>query len=309
MVAKISILSSRLKLALALAAAALSIARSQAQETDITITRPALKNISARAFVRTGDSVGIGGFIISGSLLRDVIVRGLGPSLSVGNTPLAGRLPNPTLELYDGSGTIVAANDNWRSTQQQTIQDSGFAPANDLESALRITLAPGAYTAVLRGANGGTGLGLIEIYDVGSGFSSELVNLSARGFIGTGDNVLIAGLIIQGQGAVRVLVRALGPSLSAGGVPTVLQNPTLTLYDENGTVFETNDNWGDSSEKAEIQNMGLAPTDSREAAIVAILPPGFYTAVVRGVNSTTGNALTEVYRLSDLSLPLPEPSR
>ena len=269
------------------------------QQPNAPLFRSKLNNISARTFVQSGDNVAIGGFIIAEDSKR-VIIRGLGPSLAVGGTPLANRLANPTLTLYNGAGSVISFNADWRATQAQEIQDSGLAPTNDLEAAILATLAQGNYTAVLRGAGGGTGLGLIEIYDLEKNSAlSELTNLSARGFVGTGDNLLIAGLIFEGGNSLQLLVRALGPSLTRAGVPSALQNPTLTLYDSNGAVIESNDNWKDAPNVSEIVVTGLAPTDDREAAILTTFAPGSYTAIVRGLNGTTGNALAELYRQAD----------
>jgi N-acetylneuraminic acid mutarotase len=259
--------------------------------------RSQLGNISARSFVQTGDNVMIGGFIITGSelLLKRVIVRAIGPSLV--NHGIPNPLQDPTLELHDHTGAVIAFNDNWMDApNRQEIIDSGLAPSNNLESAILMNLNPGNYTAIVRGVNNGTGIGLVEVYDLDLSTGSKLGNLSTRALVQTGDNVLIGGLIITGSGQERVILRAIGPSLARFGIPNPLLDPTLELHDGNGTVIAFNDNWRDS-QQAEIEATGLAPTDDRESAIVRTLAPGNYTAIVRGVNGTIGVALVEVYDL------------
>lgn len=253
---------------------------------------PTLLNISTRLRVLTGDNLLIGGFIITGTDLKRVLIRGIGPSLN----GVGVNLPDPTLELHQGS-TMVAANDNWKTrpdgtSQQAEIEATTIPPTNDLESAILVTLTPGAYTAILAGKNGGTGVGSVEVYDLGQGANSKLVNLSTRGFVDTGDNVMIGGLIVgggSGGGATQVLVRALGPSLPVAGA---LGDPTLELRTGNGTLVASNDNWktrpDGSSQQAEIEATTIPPINDLESALVQTLPAGNYTAVVRGKNSTTG---------------------
>jgi autotransporter-associated beta strand protein len=259
---------------------------------------PQLLNISTRMRVLTGDKVLIGGFIITGTELKSVLIRGLGPSLS--SVGVGGALTNPTLELHRGSGTI-ATNDNWKTrpnglSQQAEIEATGIPPTNDLESAIQATLSPGAYTAVLAGKNGGTGVGLVEVYDLARGANSKVANISTRGFVDTGDNVMIGGLIAGGT--ARVIVRALGPSVPVAGA---LGDPTLELHDGNGTLVASNDNWktrpDGSSQQAEIEATNIPPTNDLEAALVRTLAPGNYTAIVRGQNDTAGVGLVEVYNL------------
>lgn len=259
-----------------------------------------LANISTRGRVRTGDNVLIGGFIIPpASTSKDVLIRGIGPSLANATPPVPGSLVDPVLELHKPDGTITT-NDNWRSTQQARIQATGLAPTNNLEAAIRATLPPGAYTAILRGKNDGVGVALVEVYDLDPTLAAtELANISTRGFADTGDNVLIGGFIINSAAndGARVLVRAIGPSLSQAVPPVAgaLADPTLELHDSNGmTIF--NDNWMDNHAAA-IQATGLAPTNPRESAILANLVPGPYTAIVRGKNDTAGVALVEVYHV------------
>ena len=256
-----------------------------------------LLNISTRARVQTGENALIGGFIVNGSGPKKVLIRGLGPSLTGQN--VSGTLQDPVLELNNSSGigSVIATNDNWKDSQQADIAGTSIPPSNDAESAIVQTLAPGAYTAILRGKGDSTGVGLVEIYDI-SGADSELANLSSRGLVETADNVMIGGVIVgpAGIGNARIIVRAIGPTLSAQGVIGTLQDPTLELYDGNGGQLATNDNWKDS-QQSDIVATQVPPIDDRESAIVATAPPGNYTAIVRGKNDTTGVALIEAYNL------------
>ena len=257
----------------------------------------ALQNISARAHVFTGERVLIGGFIIEGAQSKTILIRGIGPSLA--SFGIVMPLADPILELHDNTGVLIASNDNWQDSQRAQIINSGFAPSNDLESAIVATLAPGAYTAIVQGKAMTTGTALVEIFDIDQNANAEITNLSARGFVGTGDDVLIGGgVVISGNtgSAARVLVRAIGPSLAPMGVVGPLLDPTLSLRDSNGNVIATNDNWKDS-QQSEIAGTGLAPVDDRESAIIALLTPGNYTAIVAGKNATTGVALIEFYNL------------
>jgi len=248
-----------------------------------------LGNISTRLQVQTGDNVLIGGVIITGTEPKKVLVRGIGPSLS-----LAGALPDPTLELRDASGALIASNDNWiDASNKQEIVDTTIAPGNDLESAILTTLDPGLYTAIMRGANNTTGIGLVEVYDIDRTADSKLANISTRGLVETDDNVMIGGFILLGRSAEEVLVRAIGPSLP---LPGKLADPTLQLFDANGVLLASNDNWRDTQE-ADIAATGLAPSNDAESAIMETLGPSLYTAIVRGGNDTTGVALVEVYNL------------
>ena len=266
-------------------------------------TKGQLLNISTRMEVLGGDRVLIGGFIVTGTDSKRVIVRGIGPSLSV-NGPLA----DPTLELHQGN-TTLATNDNWKindqtgQSQEAEVQATTIPPANELESAIVATLSPGSYTAVLAGKNGGTGLGVVEVYDLAQAAKSKLANISSRGFVDTGDNVMIGGFIVgepSGDSA-RVLVRALGPSLTNSGVAGALGNPFLELHDGNGATIASNDNWkirpDGTSQQTEIEATTIPPTNDLESALVRVLPPGNYTAVVRGMNNSTGVGLVEVYNL------------
>lgn len=232
----------------------------------------------------------IGGFIVTGSQSKKVIVRAIGPSL-----PVSGALLNPVLELHNSAGGIIAENDNWQnSPDKQAIIDSGFPPRNDKESAIVRTLAPGLYTAIVRGANGGTGVGLVEVYDLDQTADSKLGNLSTRGFVQTGDDVMIGGLIVLGTDSAKTLIRAIGPSLPLAGA---LVDPTLELHDGNGVTIASNDNWR-SDQEAEIIATNLPPAADAESALISSLAPGLYTAIVRGANNTTGVALVEAYQLN-----------
>jgi plastocyanin len=257
-------------------------------------TPPLLLNISTRMRVQTGDNVLIGGLIITGTDPKKVMIRGIGPSLAAF---IPGALADPTLELDQGA-TLLASNDNWRDTQETEIAATGIAPANDLESAIVRILTPGNYTATLRGKNNTTGIGVVEAYDLDQAANSQLANISTRGFVETGDNVMIGGLILgpADRGIAGIVVRAIGPTLSNFGISGALQDPTLDLVDSNGAVIRSNNNWKDS-QQTEIQAVGLQPGDDRESALLQALGPGDYTAIVRGVGGTTGVALVEVYNV------------
>ena len=221
-----------------------------------------------------------------------MIVRGIGPSL-----PVPGALADPVIEVHGSSGELLATNDNWRDGFYAAQVAATLPPTNDLESALWGILNPGAYTVVVRGKNDATGIGLFEVYDLDQTVDSKLANISTRGFVETGDNVMIGGTIIIGSDPARVLLRAIGPSLTNFGVPNALQDPTLELHDGNGALMASNDNWR-TDQEAEIIATGIPPSNDLESAIVRDLAPGNYTAIVRGVNSTTGVALVEAYGLN-----------
>ena len=250
-------------------------------------------NISTRGIVGTGEDVLIAGFVISGNQAKKVIVRALGPTLSTRG--VSGALADPTITIINSSNVVVASNDNWRDTQQSEIAASGFAPPNDLESATIVTLAPGSYTAVVTGKNDGTGIGLVDLYQLDAS-TSIFQNLSTRGLVGTGNNVLIGGLIIGNGEPPVIVLRAVGPTLSSFGITQPLQDPTLELRDANGALIAFDDDWNDNTPTA-VKATLLKPTDNRESAIVASLAAGNYTAIVRGKNGTTGVALVEAYRL------------
>ncbi len=275
-----------------------------------------LGNISTRAFVQTGDNVMIGGFIVQGTIPKRVIIRAIGPELGAPPYNIPNALANPTLELHDGTGALIASNDNWVSTiiggiittnQVHDIMNSDHAPGDGRESAIIADLPPGNYTAIVRGVDNMTGVALVEVYDLSPDAASILGNISTRSFVQTGDNVMIGGFIVQGTQPKRVIVRAIGPELSAPpfNVPNALANPTLELHNGTGALIASNDNWLSTiiggiittSQVRDILNSGYAPSDGRESAIIADLPPGNYTAIVRGVNDTTGIGLVEVYDL------------
>jgi hypothetical protein len=252
-----------------------------------------LANISTRMRVETGDNALIGGIIIMGNQPKKIIVRAIGPSLG-----LEGRIEDPQLQLVNAQQSEIAFNNNWRdAANQQEIAASGVAPNNDLESAILITLQPGNYTAIVRGVNNTTGIGVAEIYDLDRTVDSKLANISTRGIVRTDPNVMIGGFIVVGQNTQRVIIRALGPSLSNSGVQDALQDPTLDLVDNNGSVIRRNNNWRES-QQAEIEGTGIPPQNDAESAIVETLAPGPYTAIVRGVGQTTGIAVVEVYALN-----------
>jgi hypothetical protein len=256
----------------------------------------------------------IGGFIVQGTGSKRVIIRAIGPELRLPPYNIANALANPTLELHDAAGTLIGSNDNWQTTiiggvitgnQVSDIQNSGLAPTVARESAIIGNLQPGNYTAIARGVNNTTGVALVEVYDLNPGAGSTLDNISTRSFVQTSDNVMIGGFIVQGSGAKRVIIRAIGPELTQYGITNALANPTLELHDGSGAIIGSNDDWQTtilggiigSSQVSDIQNSGHAPTDTSESAIIANLAPGNYTAIVRSVSNTAGVGLVEVYDL------------
>lgn len=255
-------------------------------------------NLSTRMFVGTDQEVLIGGFIVTGNASESIILRGIGPSL-----PLGTALQDPVLELYQqGTAAPIVTNDNWKddSSQVQPIKDTGVPPSNDRESAIVATFQPGNFTAIVRGKNGGTGIGLVELFDLGTVTQdttarAKLAQISTRGTVRTGDDVMIGGFIVQGV-ATKTLLRGIGPELTAKGVTGALQDTVLELHNGSGTVIAMNDDWR-ATQESEIIATTVPPTDDRESAIVATLNPGSYTAVLRGKNNTMGVALVEVYAL------------
>jgi hypothetical protein len=248
--------------------------------------------------VLTSDKVLIGGFIITGTDPKKIIIRGIGPSLS----GVGAVLQNPTLELHQGSITI-ATNDDWKEHQTE-VEATTIPPTNDLESAIVITLNPGAYTAVLAGKDNGTGVGVVEVYDLAPAANSKLANISTRGFVDSGSNVMIGGLIVDGGTGgsfARVILRAIGPSLAASGIQGVLPDPTLELHNASGAIIASNDNWktrsDGTSQQGEIEATSVPPSNDAESALVQNLAPGNYTAIVRGTGSTSGIAVVEAYTL------------
>ncbi|HEY1770487.1 MAG TPA: fibronectin type III domain-containing protein [Chthoniobacterales bacterium] len=253
-----------------------------------------LDNISSRGFVQTGENVMIGGFIIQSSTPKTVVLRALGPSLA--QEGVAGTLSDPVLELHDASGKLIASNDSWSSGNAATLTALGLAPTAPSEAALVATLPAGAYSAVVHGKGSAQGVALFELYNLDR-TQGSVANISTRSNVETGDRVLIGGFIVGGATATKVIVRAIGPSLAASGVLGALQDPTLDLYNGDGDLLSSNDNWRSDQEQA-IVDSKVPPSDDRESAIVETLPPGNYSAVVQGKNNSTGVALFEVYALS-----------
>ncbi|MEN3370596.1 MAG: hypothetical protein V7609_2739 [Verrucomicrobiota bacterium] len=281
-----------------------------AQATAVSVTTPAgiatyptgsvppglALNISTRGHVGTGNDVLIGGFIVQGSARKKVIIRALGPSLAAAH--ITGTLMDPFLELHDGTGNLVETNDDWQTSNRQAIIDTGLPPGDSHESAIVRTLDPGNYTAVIRGADNGMGIALVEVYDLDRA-SAKLANISTRGRVQPGDNALIGGFIVGGDAPGKVLIRALGPSLSRLNPPVngAMTDPQLELRDSDGNLMASNDNWQDGLQAMQISETGLAPSDAKEPAIVVSLNPGNYTAIVNGANNSSGIGLVEVYKL------------
>jgi len=277
----------------------------------IAVEPPLATNLSTRAFVQgsngaattnghegalaPGSGSAIAGFIISGSGPKQVILRGLGPSLS--KFQVANVLQDPTLDLHDSSGNLIASNDDWQTAANANQIPISLQPSDSREPAILAALPPGRFTAILRGKNGAGGVGLVEIIDLRSGVTSKLTNVSTRGFVGTGENVMIGGFILSGgSGGRMTLIRALGPTLAQSpfNIAGTLADPTLMLVDANGSVVASNDDWK-SSQQSEIQATGLAPPSDKEAAILTTLPPGSFTAIVAGKNAGTGIALVDLF--------------
>jgi uncharacterized protein GlcG (DUF336 family) len=262
-----------------------------------TVVAEKLANISTRVEAGAGDNRLIGGFIVTGTTSKKVIVRAMGPSLS--DSGLSGALADPILELHDSSGAIITTNDNWADTQEIEVNATGIAPPNELESAIVRNLAPGAYTAVVTGKDGGSGTALVEVYDLSPGSDSTLANISTRGAVGPQSDVMIGGFIVNGTtGSTRVLVRTAGPSLAAAGVPNAMSDPILELRDVYGTLIASNDNWREGPE-LEIEESKLAPSSDLESAIITTLPSGPYTAIIHERNGESGIGLFEVYNLQN----------
>lgn len=264
------------------------------------VTASQFQNTSTRAAVLTDDSVLICGFIISGTEPKKVMLRALGLSLPF--TDSVPPLADPILQLHEPDGTVIT-NDNWRDTQGQEVMNTGIPPMNDLDSAIVVTLPPGAYTAIVRGKGNTIGTALVEVYDLDEAANSELANISARGYVGAEDNVMIAGIIVgpDGSGESTVVVRGIGPSLGVFTPPaSALPNPLIELYDSDGDIIALNDNWMDDPHAAEIAAAGLAPDSNLEAALQATLAPGAYTAILRGTGievDLTGIGLIESYNI------------
>jgi hypothetical protein len=257
-----------------------------------------MSNISTRMQVLTGNDVMIGGFVIGGAGTKRVAIVATGPSLSAFGiaTPLA----NPTLRLVRSSDQVVlATNDNWQTASNAAqLTAAGFAPSHGLEAAILVDLPPGAYTAVVEGASGGTGVAVVAVYEVDQP-GIPLVNISTRGRVLTGNDVMIGGFVITGSASQAVAIVATGPSLSAFGIANPLPNPTLRLVrSSDQLVIATNDNWSSGVNAAQLASAGFAPNHPLEAGIYAILPPGAYTAIVEGVGGGTGVSVIGVYRVN-----------
>ena len=240
----------------------------------------------------------IGGFIITGDDAKRVIIRGIGPSLTAEGVP--GAVNDPILRLFGPNGFEFAVNDNWRDTQQPEVEGSSIPPRDERESAIVATLVPSVYTASLADVNGASGVGLVEVYDLNSGAPARLANISTRGSVQRDDNVMIGGFSLGGRSTnpIRVVVRAIGPSLTAAGVDNALSDPTLRLFNNDGQSVAFNDNWADDADQAaQLQSLGIAPSDAAESAIVTTLPPGLYTAVVAGEGGAVGIGLIEIYAI------------
>jgi len=266
------------------------------ENTKFPTVGPQALNLSTRGLLGLGDDSLIGGFIVTGSDAKTVVLRALGPSL--GGSGLADIVADPVLTLYDSSGAIVGMNDDWQSDSGSGQIDAiGLAPTDAAEAATIQTLAPGAYTVVVTGKDATPGIGLVEAYDLSPLTASKLANLSTRGPVGTGDSVLISGFIVGDVASNTVVIRALGPSLGSAGLSVPLSDPALMVYDSNGAAIASNDNWHDDVSAPQIEQNGLAPTDDTEAATILQLPAGAYTTIVSGASGATGVGLVEVYDL------------
>ena len=271
---------------------------------QVTVNPARIANLSTRVGVGNFSHVLINGFIIGGSDQKTVVLRAVGPSLAQFGVP--GVMADPVLKLYDATGALIAENDNWRDSQEAAFAENGpfhgVQPSSDLESAIAITLPPGSYTTILSGKNSTTGVALAELYDYSPDANAKLSNISARAFVGGGDNVLIGGVTVDGVGSASrsapLVLRAIGPSLAEYGITDPLYDPTLAVYDSNGTLLAFNDDWSDDPNQAgQIMASGFAPKSALESAIFALLPAGNYTAIVRGWNGTQGVALFDAYQL------------
>jgi hypothetical protein len=248
--------------------------------------------------VLTGNDVMIAGFVISGTASKTVAVVVTGPSLSAYG--ITNPLANPKVTLVRSSDQVVlATNDDWQGASNSAqMLASSFAPVNSLEPAILATLPPGGYTAIVEGVNGGTGVAVAAVYEVGN-FDIPLVNISTRGRVQTGNDVMIGGFVIQGNASQTVAIVATGPSLGAFGITSPLANPKLTLVrSSDQTVVASNDNWQNASNASQLQAAGFAPGNPLEAALLVTLPPGAYTAIVEGADGGTGVAVVGVYKVN-----------
>lgn len=255
-------------------------------------------NISTRLAIGTDENVLIGGFIITGNAPKKVILRAIGPSLKTNDQPLAGSVADPVLELHDVSGALIGTDDDWRQNQEQEIADTGIPPNDPRESAAVAVLAPGNYTAIVSGKDRSTGIGLVEVYDLGTASfdassTSKLAQISTRGYVQGGDNVMVGGFIVSAA-PTKIVVRGIGPSLASAGVANALSDPLLEVHDGSGALVATNDDWQSDPNAAAIHQVGVAPTDPKESATYQVLAPGAYTSIIRGHGNATGVALVEV---------------
>jgi hypothetical protein len=267
-----------------------------------------IANLSTRAWVGTGDSKLITGFVVQGANPKQVLVRAVGPTL--GGYGVPGTLVDPQVTLYNSANAEIAANNDWGTFADQAALATESAEvfafalnAGSKDAAMLVTLQPGSYTIHVAGADGGTGVVLAEVYDCETGQPCKLVNISSRGFVGTGDNVAIPGFIVAGNKAKQLLVRGVGPTLGNYGVPGTIVDPKITLYDANQAIVAENDNWTTYADQAALtaasaQVFAFAlNAGSKDAAMLVTVPPGTYTAVVSGLNDGTGVALVEVYEV------------
>ena len=252
-----------------------------------------MANLSTRAAVGLNENVSIGGFIVQGDGPKEILIRAIGPSLT--DLGVSGALADPTLELHDADGKLLLSNDDWKETQEQEISETALAPNDDRESAILATLDPGSYTAIVAGRSNAVGIGLTEIYDMQQS-GGRLMNISTRGLVGLDDGVMIGGVIITGVDPATILFRAIGPSLAGAGIQNPLLDPTLDLFDAQGTSLATDDNWKEA-EQGDIEATGSGAIQRAGGRRLVDLNPGSYTAVVRGAGGTTGVALIEVYHL------------
>lgn len=252
-----------------------------------------LDNISSRVFVQTGDNVMIGGFIVQGDTPKTLVLRAIGPSLA--NVGVTSAMSDPVLDVRDATGALLVSNDSWNGADGAALAALGLAPTDSREPAVILTLPAGAYSAIVHGKGSSRGVALFELYNLDR-TQGSVANISTRGRVETGDQIMIGGFIVGGSTATKVIVRAIGPSLLGAGLPDALLDPTLEVYDSEGTLVASNDNWRSDQESAIIAT-SLAPTNEGEAAAVETLAPGAYSAIVRGKNDTTGVALFEVYAL------------
>ena len=253
-------------------------------------TTKQLLNVSTRATAGVGDDVIVGGFIVSGTTNKRIVLRALGPSLT--QYGVGGALADPVISLYDSGGVLMASNDN-RLDLGGVVNP--LLPPNPAEAYLTAILPPGSYTTVVEGVSGSAGVALVEAYDI-TPADSRVGNISTRGDITFAGDVMVGGFIIGGSDSTQVIVRALGPSLAPFGIANPLPNPALEIYDSNGAQVAANDDWR-STQAQEIQATGLPPTNNRESAIVTTLGPGNYTAVVHDAGQGSGIGLVEVYNL------------